>query len=272
MEKILQYISKILIQDDSVDSDYGLFYGKMGIAVFLFHYARFASDQSYREKAVLMINSCIKEAFLQHHNFNYANGWAGVGTGIEYLVQNDFVNAETNKVLEKIDKIIFYYTVHGNRSDASLFTGLSGLGRYLLFRIDRQCANDDHICTLDNKMLLISITDIFERRYPLFNNVEIVDVLGFLNAMDRTNIFPTKVKRLLPLILSDTSFSNQGDMSVRYKKTEELYCSKYNQLQAEIQKNTPLTVASGLYEGLAGIGLYLLSKLDKQHNSWMQLL
>jgi len=274
MEHTLQYIAKTLMQYDNTDSDIGLFYGNMGIAIFLFHYARFTGDQTYREKAVMMTNNCIREAIRQHSRYDYANGLAGVGTGVEYLIQNDFVKADANRVLKKFDKIVFRYTVYGKRNDAGLFTGYSGLGRYLLFRVAGQCNNDEHIGTLDNKMLLINITDIVERKYPSLNNQEIEDVLGFLYAMDQANIYPAKIKRLIQQFTSGSASSNQEAKETvqKQKKTETLYCGKYNQLLSEIRENTPLRMAFGLCEGLAGIGLYILNKSNKQHKSWMQLL
>ena len=271
MEQILSYISKTLLQHDVSDS--GLMYGKMGIAVFFFHYERFTGDKLYRDRAIELINNSVQEQIRQQHIVDYANGLAGVGTGVEYLAQNDYIKVDTNNFFRKFDKRIFVATVYGGRTDSSLFTGLSGLGRYLLFRVVGQAANDEHISTLDNKMLLINITDVFERMYPSSNDKVNTDIVSFLYAMDQTNIFPAKVKRLLNLFTSDTSTYGQEDFILLYqKKIETMYCSTYNQLQAEIQKNIRQNIIPGLYGGLAGVGLYILSKLDKKHETWMQLL
>ena len=271
MEQTLSYISKMLMQHAVADS--GLLYGKMGIAVFFFHYARFTGNQSYRDRAVELTNSSIREQVRQQQMVDYANGLAGIGVGIEYLSQNDFIKVDTNKILKKFDRMIFSSIIFGSRTDVSLFTGLSGLGRYLLFRVAGHGANDEHIGTLNNKMLLIHLTDIFERMYHVLNDRPETDVIRFVYAMDQTNIFPSKVKQLLKLFDSGTSSSGQEDIILQYQKElEMLYCSKYNQLHTEIQKNTQLNSVPGLYGGLAGIGLYLLSQLDKQHESWMKLL
>jgi lantibiotic modifying enzyme len=272
MEQTLAYISKTLMQYDVPDS--GLFYGKMGIAIFFFHHSRFTGDKSYRDKAVELANQSICDQKSQQHIIiNYANGLAGVGTGVEYLMQNDYVILDPYKAFIRFDKMIFSSTVFGDRADISLFTGLIGLGRYLLFRISSPNANNEYTGTLDNKMLLIHITNVCERMYLCLNDRTNTDVFRFLYAMDQANIFPTKVKRLLSLFSSGTSFSVKEDIiSHHQKELEAYYCSRHNQLKTEITKKTSSDSSPGLYGGLAGIGLYILSILDKQHETWMKLL
>jgi len=271
MEQILKHISKFLIQHDVAVTAPGLLYGKMGIAVFFFHYARYTGDEMYEDYAMTLING-MQEQILQQHVVNYADGLSGIGTSIEYLAQNNFVKVDTNEVLEEIDKKLFLETVYGNHTNVSLFTGLSGLGRYFLFRIAGQYANDNHIGTLNNKMMLIHITDILERMRSSLKKSEIEDVFTILYAMNLANIFPAKTERMIELFSSDLSFSNQDNMMGYRMRLEVLYHSKYNEYLYNIQENSHLNTVLGLYEGLAGIGLYLLSKLDKQHETWMKLL
>jgi len=272
VEKILKYISETLIQNEVNVSNPGLIYGKMGLAVFYFHYARYTGDQSFEEYAMILMEK-LQEQIQQQHTINYRDGLAGIGTGIEYLVRNGFLEADTNEVLEDLDKEIFRATVFGNHADVSLFTGLSGLGRYLLFRVEGKYANDDYISTLDNKMLLIHITDAFERKYPSMKTAEIEEVFFFLHAMEQTNIFPTKAKQLLKSISSYLSSSKQDEiMSGFLINKAEMYRRKYNEYLSKINGDNQTDILPGLYGGLAGIGLYLLSTVDKQHETWMELI
>lgn len=271
MEQTLQYISKTLLQHDVTDAGPGLLYGNMGIAVFFFHYARFTGNQSYRDHAVVLTNRCIKNQTWPQCSINYSNGLAGIGAGVEYLAQNGYIKADTNKALKGFDQCIFFSAVYGDRSDASLYTGLAGLGRYSLFRIAGQGANDDHIGILNNKMLLIHITDIFERIYPALNGMTCTDVASFLYAVEQANIYPSKVKWLLKRFEAGSSSFHQKVKQAE-QNTEAMYCGKYRQLQYAMQRNIQPDIIPGLYGGLAGAGLYLLSKMDKQHESWKQLL
>jgi len=266
MEQTLKYIAETLMQP-AIVSDSGLMYGKTGIAVFFFHYAHYTGDKSLRTYAIELINGCIREQ-KQQYNVGYANGWAGIGTAVEYLVQNDLVRSDTNKLCKRFDKGIFHEVVNGDRTDVSLFVGLSGLGRYVLYRIAGHGASDEQITWLTNKMLLIHIIDTIERKIPDLKGSEQDDVCDFLYSMHQTAIYPVKTERLLKLFSS-----NQDDRMNQHKKNREAqYDNKYRKLQSGIQQKEQLNIVPGLYDGLAGIGLYLLSQLDKHHEIWMQLL
>ena len=133
-EKILKYIAESLMQQGITVSNPGLLHGKMGIVIFFFHYARYTGDPSFEDFAMELMDN-IQEQIPQQPDHSYAHGLAGIGTGVEYLVQNNFLEADTNEILEDIDKYIFDVTIFSNHTGADLFTGLTGLGRYLLFRI-----------------------------------------------------------------------------------------------------------------------------------------
>ena len=253
-------------------SDPGLMHGKMGLVIFFFHYARYTGDHSFKDRAMELMN-CIQEQIQKEHVMNYADGLAGIGTGIEYLAQNSFMEVDTNDVLEELDRVIFMATVFGNHADISLFTGLSGLGRYLLFRVFGRCDSTDYISTLDNKMLLIGITDKFERIAHSLKAEEIEDVLCFLYAMQQTGIYPTKTNQLIKTFSPDASSSGQDEIMRQYwKKTETRYQNKYKAILSRMQHYNQPDIDPGLYGGLAGVGLYLLGKSDKQYRTWMQLL
>ena len=271
-EQTLKYISETLLQHDIAVSNPGLLHGKTGVVVFLFHYARYTGNKSYEDYAMALMDS-MQQQIQQQYTTNYAEGLAGIGVAIEYLAQNGFIEDNTNEALENFDRVMMSATIFGDHTDVSLFTGLSGLGRYLLFRVAGHCANDNHIGTLDNKMLLVHITDIFERMYPSLKKTDLEDVLRFLYAMNQTNIYPAKTRRLIKLLLSDSSSLFQDDIMCQHQVSiEAIYNSKYLKLLSDIQENIQVDIIPGLYEGLAGIGLYLLEKLDKRHETWRILL
>ena len=271
-EQTLKYISNFLLKGDIDVSSSGLLHGKMGLVVFLFHYARHTGNKLFENHAMELMDN-IQEQILQQHDIHYADGLAGIGTAVEYLVQNNFVEADTNEILEEFDKKIFRKTVYGDHEDVNLETGLSGLGRYFLFRVTGHYTNDNQIGTLNNKMSLIHITDTFDRMCSSFNRTEVKDVLGFLYAMNQTNIYPAKVKRLIELLISGSQSSSQDDITQQHQiKITAFYNSKYNELLSNFQENTQPNIVPGLFGGLAGIGLHVLSKIEKQHATWMNLL
>ena len=273
VEQTLKEISSMLMKEEVDFSNTGLIHGKMGLVIFFFHYARFTKEIIFEDYALMLIEQIQKRIFQNHIN-NYSDGLAGIGTGIEYLSKNNFIEVNTNEVLEDFDKLIFSATIFGEHSDAGLFTGLSGIGRYLLFRIAGKDANDDHIGTLNNKMLLIHLTDIFERIYPFLTEpAAFEDVFIFLKEMNKTNIFPAKTKQLIKILSSNKQSSKKGNiMRAHRRNIELLFQDKLNEFLTGFQGNIKSDFEPGLYGGLAGIGLYLLSILDKRHETWIKLL
>jgi len=269
MEQTLKYISETLKQKGVTVNSPGLMHGKMGIAIFFFHYARYTGDTIFEDYAMELIES-LQEQISQNHVFDYSEGLAGIGAGIEYLAQNKFVEADTNEVLRDHDMLIFHNTVYKDHSDVTLLSGLSGTGRYLLFRIAKiGCNNSVHIPTLNNKMLLIHITDYLENMIPSLKAHEPEDVHNFLIAMNQANIYPVKTKRLLKIFSSDDT---ETLIHQSQRKIEMLFGDKIRGLSSGTEEKILSKFSPDLYGGLAGIGLYLLSKLDKRHETWMNLM
>lgn len=85
----LGYMENDLIRDlehNQLDWDKnGLFYGKMGLVIFLFHYAQIFGDKFYEYIADGLLD-LVFENLDDRSALDYADGLAGIGVGIEYLV------------------------------------------------------------------------------------------------------------------------------------------------------------------------------------------
>jgi len=267
-EQVLKKISETLIRYDVSFPKPGLLHGTMGVVVFFFHCARHTGDISYEDHAMRLLEN-IQQQILEEHTMGYADGLAGIGAAFEYLAQNDFLEIDTNDILEEFDRAIFRAIIFGDRTDVSFHTGLSGLGRYLFFRVTGDGANNRHIGILDNKMLLIHLTDIFEQSYLSANKKELQDIFFFLYALDQTGIFPSKTGRLITLLSSTDPVA----LTSRHRmKMEEYYDHTCRDFVSGFPENMQHATVPGLCDGLAGIGLSLLGKIDKRHNTWRSLL
>ena len=253
----LKKITETIMRRADTGDELGLLYGKMGLVVYFFHYARFTGNQTYEDFAMALMDS-LQEQLYKCSTIDYGYGLAGIGTGIEYLVQNGFVEADTNEALEDFDVKIADMTALSDRTDGSLLTGISGIGRYFLFRIAGTNAHDVHIRTINCKMELIHITDTLEQMYPVLKKQDVDDALLFLYAMEQTNLYPEKTKRLIGL------FSSEGiaGLASNYGRGAPLCAPNAGRARND----------DGLMGGLAGIGLHLMSQLDKRHETWMKLL
>lgn len=188
--------------------DIGLLYGKMGIAIFFFQYARYSKIESYEDFAMQLIESVVHE-INETTPVDYAFGLAGIGTGIEYLIQEKFIHANSNEILKEIDyKMI--NVVHSRLvKNASLEKGICGIGRYYVYRIKGQPAADDHWQTVINKEHLIYLIDWLEELMPVSNQY-MKDIQQLLVEILPLGIYITKVEQLIKYCTIKLQGNNLG--------------------------------------------------------------
>lgn len=125
-------IHRLLLESPFV-KDIGLWRGKMGIALFFFHQGRASGCEVCTEAA----QELLEEVWNQVHAelpFHFDSGLSGIGWGVEYLLQNRFIEGDGNEICEEIDRKIM--EIHIRRlQDPTLEKGSAGLYYYLSARI-----------------------------------------------------------------------------------------------------------------------------------------
>ena len=226
---INQRLINALLLNSSFIDNLGLLNGKMGIAIFFFHLARETKNSIYEDYAGELIDEIYEEINL-NTPLDFENGLAGIGWGIEYLVQNGFIDADTDEVLEEFDKRLMPF-IYSFPSAIGLCNGLVGLGAYLLKRIQNPNSNDDKIQTLINKQLLIHLISEVDRRTQDLSSIirEPVSIsnrenlsqeseacvfdltwdypalIGFLVEVFQLNLYNTKVNSILQRLIAPLS-------------------------------------------------------------------
>ena len=140
LDKILQ----TLIINGTLTEQPGLFYGKTGIAVFFFHYARLTGNRVFQDYAMNLIDELQKQ-LTGTTSVRYDIGLAGIGVGFDYFLQNGFLEAEDDDFFEAYDARICRATFYEPYSDLSLEGGLTGLGRYFICRLRSDSLNDSKL-------------------------------------------------------------------------------------------------------------------------------
>jgi len=84
----------------------GLYTGETGLVLFFTRYARYTQNDLYLDYAYGLMEK-IQNRIHRDTPINYKQGLAGIGSAIEYLVQNHFFEADTDEVLEDFDQRIF---------------------------------------------------------------------------------------------------------------------------------------------------------------------
>lgn len=171
-EEILRRIARYLMLHTSHQSNLGLLNGKMGVAIFFFHYAEYTAKKLHKDFADELINEIYKEI---HVNYvcDFKDGLAGIAWGVEYLVHNRFVEGDTNEILVDLDRQILERDVR-RIQDCSLDTGLKGLAYYVISRsAGRETGNriipEDYIVDLLKSLQINEIQD--NENYLLINDL-----------------------------------------------------------------------------------------------------
>jgi len=154
-------INALLLHSSFIENP-GLLHGKTGIAICFYHLAGQTGNTIYEDYAGELIDE-IYEDITMDTPLDFASGLAGIGWGIEYLVQNHFLEADTDDVLEEIDKRLMPL-IYSFPSPIGLENGLVGLGAYLLKRVQNPAAKEEKIQTLINKQLLVHLIGELNRR------------------------------------------------------------------------------------------------------------
>lgn len=154
-KEILHRIARYLIINAGFTNNISLLHGKMGIVIFFFHYARYMQNAIYDEFAGELLDEVYEEADTDML-VGFENGLCGIAWGIEYLIQQGFVEGDPAVVLKDIDLRVMERDPKRIR-DLSFDNGLAGIGYYVACHVgtlNYTALDDCYIEALSAAMLL----------------------------------------------------------------------------------------------------------------------
>jgi hypothetical protein len=119
--------------------DMGLYHGKMGVILFFARYGRYTGNSLYDDFAGELLDD-IYEDIHAEVPIDFENGLCGIGWGIEYLLQNGFMEGDSDDALSEIDQKIMERDIR-RMTDQSFRTGLAGISCYIQMRLGSPCRN-----------------------------------------------------------------------------------------------------------------------------------
>jgi len=267
--------------------DIGLLHGVMGICIYQYLLGRETELKEYTDIADELLDEIYSQVS-KNIPFNFEFGLAGIGWGIEFLTQNEFVEADTDEVLGDIDKAVLKSITSDSPLDMSMANGLTGYLLYLIKRLQSKDQLKNTITTELNKELLILVINKLEQCYNKYFTSISKDICfdlfsGFpiqINALSQAyelGIYNSKIERILVQLLPsfETSMpsmhTNRLTLACELKYLHAqipnqrlerlidilLYTVDFDQLLNEISDET-----IGVRNGLAGLK-YILWKLLK---------
>lgn len=129
---ILLRIARLLILQGSSSKNIGLMNGKTGFSLFFFYYYQYTREKIYEDFAGELIYEVYKE-INKNTAIGFDDGLCGIAWSIEYLIQNKFVEADANEILQELDERILEWDVRRIK-DYSINTGLQGIAHYVINR------------------------------------------------------------------------------------------------------------------------------------------
>ena len=285
IEHDLGQIADMLLLNGTLTECPGLVHGKMGIAVFFFHYAQYTDNMLYAEYAIDLIAEMQNQIHVSS-SADYEKGLAGIGVGIEYLIQNKFLIVEDD-ICEDFDSRMFRAVMYDPWQDFSQYDGLSGYGRYWISRLRYASVSDKA------KECLFRIIEYFEENSSYISPDEQYDVYCFLYDLHQiadfanTQLLTAQLEQCrkewnLQKADMDQSFLRFGNSVIdnivrRVQHNHYFNSDLQDDTQTLLQQIADLDmervpVATGLLIGYAGEGMMRLTALDRTNMSWMLLL
>lgn len=134
MKASIEKIANLIMSNLHNTLALGLFNGKMGLAIFLYQYANYSGRESYEEVADELIDE-IYEKINKNMLPDLFNGLSGVGMGLKFLLQKQYLNGNLDEVLSEVDELLLKDPITSLRKEGNLPNPIYSAGIYLLSRI-----------------------------------------------------------------------------------------------------------------------------------------
>ncbi len=157
----LNHLASYLKSTISYVQSSGLFYGRMGLVIFFYHYSQYSKDIQYTKLADLLLTDILTHVY-KEIPVSLNNGLCGLGMAISYLFSEGFVEGDEDDVLFEIDKQI-ENNISMDNADLSFETGILGVLYFLVCRFSRTKRSDNFSSNFKNKVYIIAEELVYNR-------------------------------------------------------------------------------------------------------------
>jgi len=277
-EQELRHIADMLLVNGTLVDCPGLLHGKVGVAVFFCHYAKQTKNGLFIDYTIDLIE-VLQEQIHANYTADYECGIAGIGVGIDFLIRNNFLEANED-IFNDFDKRMYRAVMYDPYTDFSMYNGLTGYGRYWLMRYCK------HPSSAQARQSLLYITRLIEENLTDIPASELTDVFLFLYDMHQIHDFNSysiileqcrKVSTTIEQIFPRLGNSLIGRIVRTYQRNYYYGYTSQGEIVAALRQIPNLDmekapVSMGLLTGYAGKGMLRMSALNQIKNSWMFLL
>lgn len=211
MDKRLLAIGNTLILKNDNISPPGLYNGKMGNIIFLYHNAELLGCEIFRKFGDNLIDR-IYEVIGKDKQIpeNFAEGLSGIGWGLEYLIQHNFVESGQDNICRQMDYILKKRWDVGRLMNMEFPIGADILYWWMRYREGISSENQLVIDDMDNLLIYYGqLISVAPSCFPL----SVINTVLFLilNYSTLTDITPRIISKITELVQKQM---NSGIISV----------------------------------------------------------
>ena len=200
MEKVKtntdQRLINALLLHSSLIDDTGLLNGKTGISIFFYHLSRQTGNTIYADYGGNLLDQVFKATHITSP-VDFLSGLAGIGWGVEYLLQNGFVEAAENDILEEVDTAVFQL----DRKQPQLprnYDDFYGYGLYYLCRAKDDIWDEEAFQLIWDDIKKLLNEPLPEKAHPC--PAYIISLLWFILEIRNRSWCPSDIDEVLFLI------------------------------------------------------------------------
>lgn len=161
MNSFTAEIAKIIHNNGLSGINNGLLQGNTGLCIFFYLLSRQTNNPGYEKLADDLLDKAVAN-LTTSVSADFANGLAGIGWGIEYLVQHGFAEGDTDEILEEVDNKVFKALNEENHISFELGNGLTGYLFYLISRLKDKPEPHSIAQRINRELLILTINKIDE--------------------------------------------------------------------------------------------------------------
>lgn len=198
-------IAQFIQQNGLAGTSHGVMHGSTGLCLFFYHLARHTNNPEYEQVSDDLLDKVFSNLSTSAST-DFENGLAGIGWGIEYLVQNGFAEGDTDEILEEVDNKVFK-ALHEENLTSFELNGLTGYLLYFVNRLKKPTNAKSMAQRINRELLILTINKMDEVVTTQFSSITKemsfdlfwrfpVMIFGLVQAFD-LGIYNEKIKNMI---------------------------------------------------------------------------
>jgi len=249
----LNRIANILLINVGFLDNPGLYTGEMGLVVFFLRYARHTQNKLFSDCGFELMQ-IVHERIHVKMPIGYKQGVTGIGSAIEHLVQEGYIEADTDELLCDFDNRI--NSIH-NLLQLS-FEEILGMAYYIIWRMSGRSSKKDFFLNTQLPSIIAAIQQrllIHGLKHPAISALQdMIETEKTINIHD------------LPKIPEWNQVFSRDKPQVSKSDAREHILELVSKNDYFDHNNLNF----GIENGLVGLGITLLTEIDNDH-SWISL-